>query len=367
MLIYIASDHAGFDVKNKLYASLEELGHDVVDLGTDSEESCHYPDFATSLCEMLQSNPSARGVLICGSGIGVSMVANRFSSIRAALCHSSEVATLSREHNNSNVICLGARVISLDSNKEILAAWLNAKFKGERHSMRLNKFNSFGLRKIFRYFESNLELFLMTSGLMMVLLGTIIARINHEYFKSVLTVEDGFMEWSSVIFLLSASIVSFNRANNIQFSRLGKIVSLLFGFLFLFGAGEEISWGQRLLNIESGDFFKEINSQGETNLHNLTINGVKINKLIFGKLLGLILILYFLVMPWLLNRARWLKEIVRKTYLPMPKNIHILFFVLVAVLAELSGSPKKGELTEFAGTLIFFMIFMYPKNEKDLI
>jgi len=366
-MIYIASDHAGFDVKNKIYSFLEELGHEVIDLGTDSEESCHYPDFAKSLCEKIQSNPSARGVLICGSGVGMSLAANKFSGIRAALCHREDVAKLSREHNDSNVICLGARTVELDENKSIISTWLKAEFEGQRHSLRIARFDSLGASKFLRFFENNLEAYLMISGIVMVTLGSFLGRFNDQYFKSSFTVEDGFLEWSSVIFLVAASCTSFKRFFTTKSSKLVKATLFCFGLLFLFGAGEEISWGQRLFNVHSGEFFQELNSQGETNLHNLKINGVKINKLIFGKLLGLGLLIYFLILPVLYKKVAWAKALIQKVGLAIPRNIHIYFFLAVALLAELSGASKKGELTEFAGALIFFLIFLKPENETDLI
>ena len=366
-MIYIASDHAGFDVKNKLYSYLEELGHEVVDLGTDSEESSHYPDFAKSLCEKIQSNPSHRGVLICGSGVGMSLVANRYAGIRAALCHREDVAKLSREHNDSNVLCLGAKTISLNENKSILSTWLKTGFEGGRHSIRVNLFSKMGESKTLKYFESKIEAFLLISGLSMATLGSLLGRFNPKYFESSYTVEDGFLEWSSVVFLVAASSVSFRRFFTSKASTLVRATLFAFGLLFLFGAGEEISWGQRLFNVHSGEFFQQLNSQGETNLHNLTINGVKLNKLIFGKILGLGMLIYFLVFPVLYRKIDSVKNLITKVGLPIPRNIHIYFFVAVVLLAELSGASKKGELTEFAGTLVFFLIFLKPYNEENLI
>lgn len=366
-MIYIASDHAGFEVKNKLYSFLEEQGQNVVDLGTDSEESCHYPDFAKSLCEKIQSNPSARGVLICGSGVGVSMTANRFKGVRAALCHREDVAKLSREHNDSNVLCLGARTISLEENRTILSTWLKTAFEGNRHSLRIKRFDELGEGAILKYFSSRLEAFLLISGIAMTFLGSLLGRFNTPYFKATFTVEDGFLEWSSVVFLVAASAVSFKRFFESKGTKLVRATLFAFGLLFLFGAGEEISWGQRLFNVQSGEFFQAVNSQGETNLHNLTVNGVKINKLIFGKLLGLGLIIYFLVLPLIYRKVEWGKELIQKFGLALPRNIHIYFFLAVALLAELSGASKRGELTEFAGTLVFFLIFLKPYNEDDLI
>ena len=366
-MIYIASDHAGFDVKNKLYSYLEELGYEVVDLGTDSEESCHYSSFAVSLCEKIQSNPSSRGVLICGSGVGVSMASNRFSGVRSVLCHREDVARLSREHNDSNVLCLGARIISLEQNKEILSTWLKTKFTAGRHVSRIAIFDPLGESRVLKYFSSKLEAFLLISGFVMTFVGSLLGRFNEKYFKTSFTLEDGYMEWCSVIFLVAAAAISFTRSFSASGSRLKRTTLLAFALLFLFGAGEEISWGQRLLNVESGDFFKQVNSQGETNLHNLTVNGVKLNKLVFGKLLGLGLIIYFIFLPVLYRKVSSVRNLIKNVGLALPRNIHIYFFLGVVLLAELSGSSKKGELTEYAGTLVFFLIFLKPYNEEDLV
>ena len=365
-MIYIASDHAGFDVKNKLYSFLEENGLDVVDLGTDSEKRCDYPDFANSLCEKVQSNPSSRGVLICGSGLGMSMVASRYSGIRAALCHRVDVAKLSREHNDSNVICLGARIVSIDENKQILRKWLDVNFEGGRHSARIQRFNDMGERKVLGFFSSTLEAFLLISGLLMTALGALLGRFNSPYFKGSFTVEDGFLEWSSVLFLIAASLVSFKRFYCSRGPKLVRATLFSFGLLFLFGAGEEISWGQRLFDIQSSEFFQQVNSQGETNIHNLTVNGVKINKLIFGKLLGIGLVFYFLIFPVLYRKMESFKNLIKRFGIPLPQNIHIYFFLTVALLAELSGASKKGELTEYAGTLVFYLIFLNPFNKEDI-
>ena len=124
----------------------------------------------------------------------------------------------------------------------------------------------------------------------------LLARTNSEYFKSVFTVEDGFLEWSSVVFLMTAGFYSLQRAIKLKGKNKPLMALTAFGIFLVcvFGSGEEISWGQRLFNIESTGVFKELNTQGETNLHNLKINGVSINKLIFGKILSLAILIYLL-------------------------------------------------------------------------
>jgi len=135
--ILIASDHAGFDLKNFLNKELQKLGFQVIDLGCNSaEKSVDYPDFAQKLCKKLKSES---GILICGSGIGISIAANRFKHIRAALCHNVKAAKLTRAHNDANVLCLGSRMISQKTALAITKNFLSTKFEGERHARRVEK------------------------------------------------------------------------------------------------------------------------------------------------------------------------------------------------------------------------------------
>jgi len=137
--IAIASDHAGFELKAVLRAELERLGYDVLDLGTDSAESVDYPDFARALVGAIRDGRVRRGVLICGSGLGISIAANRHKGIRAAPCHNAEAARLSRQHNDANVLALGARFIDEATAKECLTAFLTTDFEGGRHERRVKK------------------------------------------------------------------------------------------------------------------------------------------------------------------------------------------------------------------------------------
>ena len=139
MKIAIGSDHAGFELKEKIKKLLEELGHEYEDFGTDSEESVDYPDYALKVAESLAKKKCDRGILICGSGIGMCMSANKVPGVRAALCQNVEMARLSREHNDANVLTMGARLIDEVTAKEIVKVWLKTKFLGERHLRRVNK------------------------------------------------------------------------------------------------------------------------------------------------------------------------------------------------------------------------------------
>ena len=140
MKIYLASDHAGFELKEKLKDAFEEL--DLIDLGTNSADSVDYPDYAKAACQSVLKDTESRAILICGSGIGMSIAANRFKGIRAALVMNTEIAALSRKHNNSNVLALAARFISTNEAIEIVKTWLKTDFEGARHQNRLNKIDS---------------------------------------------------------------------------------------------------------------------------------------------------------------------------------------------------------------------------------
>lgn len=137
--IAIASDHAGVELKTLLLRPLRERGLDPLDLGTEDGASVDYPDYALRLCNAVLSGEVARGVLICGSGIGMSIAANRHRGIRAALCVSAEMAALSRRHNDANVLVLGARLVDNETAAACLAAFLDTAFEGGRHQARLEK------------------------------------------------------------------------------------------------------------------------------------------------------------------------------------------------------------------------------------
>lgn len=136
--IAIASDHAGFNlkeaIKNHFADSVEWL-----DLGTDSEESVDYPDFGKALGEAITNGEAPRGVVICGSGIGISIAANRFPKVRAALCMTKEMAHLARQHNDANVLALGERLVDTERAIEIVDVFLNTEFEGGRHQRRVDK------------------------------------------------------------------------------------------------------------------------------------------------------------------------------------------------------------------------------------
>ncbi|MCA9321341.1 MAG: ribose 5-phosphate isomerase B [Planctomycetes bacterium] len=139
MRIAIANDHAAVEARRRLSRTLRDWGFEVSDLGTDTEESVDYPDQAAAVARMVASGEADRGIILCGTGIGVSMAANKIDGIRAAVCHSVETATLAREHNDANVLCLGARVLDAAKIEACSRAFLDTAFAGGRHARRVQK------------------------------------------------------------------------------------------------------------------------------------------------------------------------------------------------------------------------------------
>ncbi|MGO1492647.1 MAG: ribose 5-phosphate isomerase B [Ruoffia tabacinasalis] len=139
MNIAIGADHGGFSLKEKVVKHLQEEGHEVVDKGTYSEDSVDFPDYSKQVTKAIQDESVELGILICGTGIGMSIAANKQKGIRAALCGDVFSAKATREHNNTNVLCLGARVTGDSLALMIVDTWLNAEFEGGRHIKRLAK------------------------------------------------------------------------------------------------------------------------------------------------------------------------------------------------------------------------------------
>ncbi len=145
MRIALASDHAGYKLKQELLSYLSNF--EVVDFGTDSPQSTDYPDIGFAAAEAVAKGECNRGILICGSGIGMSIVANKVNGIRAALCTSETIARLSRQHNDANILVLPGRFIFFDEAKKIVDTWLTTKFDGGRHQRRLNKIKKYEERR----------------------------------------------------------------------------------------------------------------------------------------------------------------------------------------------------------------------------
>jgi len=139
MKIALASDHAGFELKSKIRAHLEQAGIPVEDFGTYKTESVDYPDYGVLAASAVAKDKADRGILICGTGIGMSIVANKVQGIRAALCLSIEMAEMSRRHNNANVLVMGGRIVDHDLALKIVDVWLSTPFDGDRHLKRITK------------------------------------------------------------------------------------------------------------------------------------------------------------------------------------------------------------------------------------
>lgn len=139
MKIGVASDHAGFEYKDRLAALLKKKGYEVIDYGTYSEDSCDYPDFAHALGNAIDKKEVELGVALCGSGNGISITLNKHQGVRAALCWCSEIARLAKAHNNANVLTMPARFISYAMATRILNVWLDTQFEGGRHQRRIDK------------------------------------------------------------------------------------------------------------------------------------------------------------------------------------------------------------------------------------
>jgi len=142
LVIAVACDHVGFELKETLKSELVRLGFEVIDLGTNGSEAVDYPDFGNAMAAALSAGPATRGIIMCGSGIGISIAANRHQHVRAALCVDESMARMARRHNDANVLALGARVIDADTAKKCMTQFLETPFEGGRHARRVDKLSS---------------------------------------------------------------------------------------------------------------------------------------------------------------------------------------------------------------------------------
>jgi ribose 5-phosphate isomerase B len=139
MKIALGSDHAGYRLKKEVAELLREMGHEPLNLGTDSEESVDYPDFAVKVAEAVLAREAHIGILVCGTGLGMAMSANKVPGIRAAVASDTFSAHAAREHNDANILCIGARVVGIGLARDIVSAFVNASFEGGRHQRRVGK------------------------------------------------------------------------------------------------------------------------------------------------------------------------------------------------------------------------------------
>lgn len=200
--------------------------------------------------------------------------------------------------------------------------------------------------------------------LLVFILGLYFGFTDDIYFDTVFTVEDGAIEYLTAIMLISISFLSLFRL--IKLGKVKKALWILgtslFVLLFVFGAGEEISWGQRIFGVESSEFFKENNAQGETNLHNMVVGGKKVNKVIFSQLLTLVLVIYLIVCPILFRKASWFKSLANRFAVPIPRWSHTIAFLLSTAFVLAIPSDRKWEVYELAFGVIFLLIFINPLN-----
>lgn len=194
--------------------------------------------------------------------------------------------------------------------------------------------------------------------------GLILALQEKSWFENYFVVEDGPVETATVIVLLSLALLSLKRfilLKNEQ-NNFFLFIQIFLFLLFIFGAGEEITWGQRILNFEGFSILYNNNTQQENSFHNLIIYGVPINKLIFGKFLGIVVGFYLLIMPILFRRIPKIRRLITRMGLPVPRQYQTMTFILFFILVSCIPNSKRGEVLEFGSTLLFLLIFLNPIN-----
>lgn len=196
--------------------------------------------------------------------------------------------------------------------------------------------------------------------------GAIVASIDQQMFMDYFTVEDGLVETLTAVFLLVSGGMMLFRTFSL---RSGKsvwflITSLFISLLFIFVGGEELSWGQRIFEVESSEFFKDNNAQAETNLHNLVVGDVKLNKLIFGKLLTAVLFIYTLLFPLFYVKSEFFKKWIDYFYVPIPKFHQSAVFVISSLIIALLSVSRKWEVLEFGTSIVFFLVLFSPLNDE---
>jgi len=215
--------------------------------------------------------------------------------------------------------------------------------------------------------KSKMESTVLAFVFTLVFVGLYLARTDLLYFEGVYVREDSYIEWLTFMALFFGGIASFYRIIILKpFRTTSFIIGLLLtGLFFWFGAGEEISWGQRVFGFKSPEFFMQYNAQYEFNLHNLKFGNFKVNKIIFGSILSLCVICYFFILPYLYRKYDKFKELVNNWAIPLPQYYHIFLYVLLfvtCVFIKKSPSGKSGEILEFGGTWICLLMILNPLN-----
>jgi hypothetical protein len=212
---------------------------------------------------------------------------------------------------------------------------------------------------------SIVEKLILALVLIILIIGYILFYTNVAQFESYVQ-EDGIVEWLTVLGLVLGCIVCVRRFFVLRKHRSAwfLIVTLGLALMLFFAAGEEISWGQRIFHIKSSEFFKEKNSQGETNLHNLVVDGVKLNKLIFSIGLTIAMGIYLLVFPILYKYHAATKRFIDRSGIPLPRIYQVFSMLLVFVITSLLPHEKKAEMLEAGIALLFFLVIRYPGNSS---
>jgi len=200
--------------------------------------------------------------------------------------------------------------------------------------------------------------------LLVIVLGIFLSMTNPGYFENVYVVEDGYVENITALIIFLGGVLMLYRFLKLGMKKNGwfKFTTLSVALAFIFIAGEEISWGQRIFNVESSEFFMENNAQSETNLHNLEVGNVKLNKLIFGQIITTLIIIYLFIVPILFRRLKGFDKLLDKLAVPVPKVHHSIAFILFLALVLLISSGKKWELYEMSSGFVFFFILWKPLN-----
>ncbi len=212
---------------------------------------------------------------------------------------------------------------------------------------------------------SVIEIIVLCLVALLTAIGVLLVFTNLTLFEKYVQ-EDGLVEWIGVFALLAAFVVCLRRALQFFSEKPWYFIftSLLLGMLLLFAAGEEISWGQRIFDIDTPEYFKQNNLQAETNLHNLEINGVKINKIVFSYLLIFVLVIYLGLFPLLYAKKKWMNTFVNKWGIPLAQRYQIIGFILLFSITEMIPHGKRAEVLECGAALLFFLIVYFPANAK---
>ena len=213
---------------------------------------------------------------------------------------------------------------------------------------------------------NKIEIVVYVIVILVILSGAILSFTDKEYYENNFAVEDGLVEYSTALMLLISGIIMIRRFFFIgRYKKFKwKLTMVVIAVLFIFAAGEEISWGQRIFGVESSEFFKDNNAQKEMNLHNLVVGDTKINKLIFSKLLTGVLVIYLVILPILYVKLSWVKNLITDFGVPIVKYHHTIIFILITVVVIIMPSSKRWEIYEFGFAMIFFLIFLFPLNKE---